>query len=302
MLYEKGASTTEIDGPPCFFAYAPQAAMKFRAESIEAVHRMITMCYNAESDIGRKLHGKFWALIESINGGGIPKQCFLQLQQRLSLEMATGYNRDTFLHGLASAPYRTGVGKFAAHFKPDEPYSAIIAVEKGVHGEHGVGIFFEQSTRRCLLTQRILPKTDEKTFWKVMRMWANFDPRPARQRKDAGQLYYPAQYSHMFELHWDFIHAPTQEAALDKYMSKYASAAAQLEFTKDALVDAEAPEKSLKIASSGAMSRRYPVQDAQDYFSSLQEQAQEECDTVANGFPPGPDVHNVDAGPGDSVT
>jgi hypothetical protein len=105
----------------------------------------------------------------------------------------------------------------------------------------------------------------------------------------------------MFEQYWDFLHAPTQEAALDKYMGKYASAAAQLVFTKDALVDAEAPEKSLRIASSGAMSRRYPVQDAQDYFSTPQEQAQEECDTVANGFAPESDVHNVDTDPGESV-
>jgi hypothetical protein len=296
MLYEVGASTTELDGPPCFFVYAPLAAMKFRAESVEAVHRMITMCYNEEPVISYQHHGKFWALIESINGGEIPKQCFLKRKQHLTLEMATGYNRDTFLHGLAAAPYRTGLGKFAAHFKPDEPYSATIAVEKGVHGEHGVGIFFEQSTRRCLLTQRIIEKDedDEKVFWAVMRMWANFDPRLSRPRTDAGQLYYPAVYSHMFESHWDFIHAPTQKAALNDEMGLYASAAARMVFTKDALVDAEAPEKSMRIASSGAMSRRYPVQDAQ-------EQAQEECDTVKYGFPPEPDVHNVDTGSGESV-
>jgi hypothetical protein len=117
-----------------------------------------------------------------------------------------------------------------------------------------------------------------------MRMWANFDPRLARPRTDAGQLYYPAQYSHMFELHWDFLHAPTQESALNEDMGRYASAAARLTFTKDALVDAEAPENSLKIASSGAMSRRFPVQDAQDYFSSLQEQAQEEQEMMSKGL------------------
>jgi hypothetical protein len=50
------------------------------------------------------------------------------------------------------------------------------------------------------------------------------------------------------------------------------------------LVDAEAPEHSLKIASSGAMARRYPIQDAQDYWSSPQERAQEEQDAMMNGF------------------
>jgi hypothetical protein len=82
-------------------------------------------------------HGKFWALIENINGGKIPDQCFLQLQREMTLELATAYNKDTFMAGLASAPYRTGVGKFAAQFKPDKPYSATIAIESGVHGEHG---------------------------------------------------------------------------------------------------------------------------------------------------------------------
>jgi hypothetical protein len=231
----------------------------------------------------------------------IPDQCFLKRQQQLTLETATAYNGDTFLHGLASAPYRTGTGKFTAAFKPDKPYSATISVESGVHGEHGVAIFFEQKTRRCLLTERILKLSDEDTFWHVMKLWARFEPRSACPRKDAGQLFYPAAYSHMFEQYWDFLHAPTQEDALDDNMGRYASAAARLVFSQNALVDAEAPVKSLRIAASGAMSRRYPVQDAQDYFSSPQEQAQEECDTVKNGFAPGPDVHNVDTGPGDAV-
>jgi hypothetical protein len=94
------------------------------------------------------------------------------------------------------------------------------------------------------------------------------------------------------------------EDAIPDYvpMEKYASAAARLRFSLNMLVDAEAPEHSFRIASSGAMSRRYPVQDAQDYFKSPQEQAQEESDTVANGFAPPPDSHNVGTEGGDSVS
>jgi hypothetical protein len=84
-------------------------------------------------------------------------------------------------------------------------------------------------------------------------------------------------------------------------MEKYASAAAQLVFTDLPLVDVEAPEKSQEISFAGAMSRRCPVQDAQDYWDTPKDQAQEECVTVEYGFAPGPDVHNVDTGPGDSV-
>jgi hypothetical protein len=134
-----------------------------------------------------------------------------------------------------------------------------------------------------------------------MKMWAKFEPRHAFPRKDAGQLYYPAVFSHMFEQYWDFIHAPLQEEAPCDSAGRYASAAAQLTFSCSALVDAEAPERSLSIAQSGAVSRKYPVQDALDFWSTPEEQAQEECATVEYGFAPEPDVHNVDTGLGDAV-
>jgi hypothetical protein len=105
----------------------------------------------------------------------------------------------------------------------------------------------------------------------------------------------------MFEQHWDFIHAPLQENAPCDSAGRYASCAARMQFSCDALVDAEAPDKSARIAQSGATSRKYTVQDAQDYWSTPQEQAQEECDTVLNGFAPEPDSHNVGTGSGDPV-
>jgi hypothetical protein len=176
-------------------------------------------------------------------------------------------------------------------------------MEKGVHGEHGTAILFEQANRRCLITRRILDKSDEDTFWIVMRDWAQFEPRTAKPRSSAGQIFYPSAYSHMFEAYWDFIQAPSVEEATSVPMAKYASAAAQLDFSDlTPLVDVEAPEKSQRISSSGALSRRCPVQDAQDYWSSPKDQAQEECVTVEHGVAPGPDVHNVDTGPGDSVS
>jgi hypothetical protein len=98
-------------------------------------------------------------------------------------------------------------------------------------------------------------------------------------------LYYPAVYSHMVEQYWDFLHAPTHDqAGEDKNLGKYVSAATRLTFSHDMLVDAEAPEHSFKIASSGALARRYPIQDAQDYWSTPQEQAQEEQDMLRNGL------------------
>jgi hypothetical protein len=206
------------------------------------------------------------------------------------------------MEGLASEPYRIGTGKFAAQFKPGKPYSATIAIEKGVHGDHGTAILFEQANRRCLLTRRILDKTDEDTFWIVMKDWAQFEPRTAKPRVGAGQIFYPSAYSHMFEAYWDFIQAPSVEEATSEGMAKYASAASGLDFSDfTPLVDVEAPEKSQPISSSRALSRRCPVQDASDYWTSPQEHAQEECVTVSHGFAPAPGVHNVDTGAGDPV-
>jgi hypothetical protein len=247
---------------------------------------MLTMCYNAEPRVTKRIHGKFWALIESINDAEIPKSLEESLRQQSTLEIATAYNRETFMDGLVAEPYKIDIGKFTAQFKRSKPYSATIAIEKGIYGEHGSAILFEQENRRCLLTQHFYDLSDETVFWLTMREWANFEPRLSKPRSDAGQVYYPAAYSHMVEEHWDYLHRPrNEEADPDNVpMGKYASAAARLRFSLDMLVDAEAPESSQEIAYAGAMSRRCVVQDAQDFWSSIQEQAQEEQDAVKYGL------------------
>jgi hypothetical protein len=263
-------------------------ALKFEEtlrRDFASIERMITMCYNEVPRWGEQLHGKFWALIGEINGGELPKQCYLKLQGTHAPEIVYKDNQVTFENGLSSAPYRSGIGKFAAQFKPEKPFAATMAIETGIHGEHAIAILFEQKTRRCLLSERYLSDSDVDTFWRAMKLWEEFDPRAAKPRTQAGRLYYPAVYSHMVEQYWDFLHAPTnKQAREDKDMGKYVSAAARLTFSENMLVDAEAPEHSLKVASAGAMARRYPIQDAQDYWSSPQEQAQEELDAMREGF------------------
>jgi hypothetical protein len=68
MLCEVGVSTTEDDGPPCIWIYAPNAMLKLRAESIDVANRMLTMCYGQEPENADWHRGKFWAMIASING------------------------------------------------------------------------------------------------------------------------------------------------------------------------------------------------------------------------------------------
>jgi hypothetical protein len=166
--------------------------------------------YDQEPDIVVKYHSKEWALVASIFDGTIAPEHQVQLSKHLDLEAATAWNKEVFVDGLASIPYIVGTGKFAAQFKPDKPYSATMAIEKGVHNDHGTAILFEQANRRCLITRRIYDLSDEDTFWEVMKDWAQFQPRLAKPRVNPGLLYYPAEYSHMFEKYWDYIDDPTK--------------------------------------------------------------------------------------------
>jgi hypothetical protein len=110
------------------------------------------------------------------------------------LEKVASWNKETFIAGLATQPYGTGLGKFTAKFRPNEPYSARIAIEKGTHDEHGAAIYFEQGARRCLLTRRAYGISDDDALWYVMKDWAQFQPRLSKPRQEPGLLYYPPEY------------------------------------------------------------------------------------------------------------
>jgi hypothetical protein len=272
LLKESGVSTTEEDGPPCYLLYAPRTLLKLRAESEEVAVRMVTMCYDKEPELVSKHHGKHWALVASIFGGLIDPQHTVRLSQAMDLKAVATWNKETFIHGLAAATYRVGTGKFAAQFKPGKPYSATIAIEKGIHNDHGTAILFEQPNRRCLVTRRLYDLSDEDTFWEVMKDWAQFQPKLAQPRVNPGQLFFPSEYSHMFEVYWDHLRDPTQHpdvcqtASYYAPMLAYSSAVSPMDFSDfTPLPDVEASEKSQRVSSEGALSRRCPVQDATDY-------------------------------------
>jgi hypothetical protein len=231
------------------------------------------MCYGREPQIVEKHHGKEWALIASIFGGNIDPRHTVELTQQLDLESATAWNKEIFIDGLASHPYRVGTGKFAAQFKPDKPYSATIAIEKGVHNDHGTAILFEQANRRCLITRRIYALSDEDTVWEVMKDWAQFQPRLSKPRVDPGLLYYQAEYSHMFEQYWDHLDDPTEHPDVSQTAQYFTSMQLYVEavsaFNMSGFIpqpDADAPEKSQRVASLAALSRRCLIQDATDYW------------------------------------
>jgi hypothetical protein len=66
-------------------------------------------------------------------------------------------------------------------------------------------------------------------------------------------------------------------------MSYYAEALSHMDLKSyEPAVDSEAPDKSLRIATQAAVSRRKPIQDAQDYWGP-QGHAPEECATGGLG-------------------
>jgi hypothetical protein len=195
--------------------------------------------------------------------------------------------------------YGAGLGKFSAKFKPSQPYSATVAIEKGDHGNHGTAIFFEQGVYRCLVAKTLFGLTDDEALWFTMSTWAKFQPRRAKPRQDPGLLFYPAQYSHVFEKYWDCLHDPLQHPDCNEsdhtrsYTQEMASALASMTLESwEPQVDAEANEKSCRVAHFGALSRRCPIHDAADYW--LPGHAQESSVTDSGGPPPVQDRYNVD--------
>jgi hypothetical protein len=177
-----------------------------------------------------------------------------------------------------------------AKFDSEEPYAATIAVEKGVHDERATAIFFEQGVHRCLLTRRIEGGTADEALWLAMKDWAEFQPKRSSRRVDPGQLFYPAEYTHVFQKYWDVLNDPLQHSEsrveTDRTKSFMFDMARALE---DKVLDNWEPqpselasERAQRIAHDGALSRRFPIQDSVDYWSEPQEQAVEEESMIAS--------------------
>jgi hypothetical protein len=290
IINETEVNNPEQDGPLCMIFYGPKATLKFRCESSEVATRFITMFYGQGPAEGETHHTKEWELIGSINGGLIDAKHRVRRIGKHGLEAVATWNRKTFDAGLVTQPYGSGLGKFTAKFKPDQPYAATIAIEKGTHDEHGIAIYFEQGPRRCLVTRRIYGLPEEDVFWYVMKDWAQFQPRSSKPRQEPGYLFYPPEYGHYFEKYWDVLNDPIQhpectESTHSRNSMRVMTEALSVMDLEHWIPepDTEAPEKSQRIARTAALSRRCPIMDAVDYWKSPEEQAQEEEGMLAQG-------------------
>jgi hypothetical protein len=108
-----------------------------------------------------------------------------------------------------------------------------------------------------------------------------------KPRSDPGQLYYPAQCTHVFLKYWDYLNNPTSRSDCSESvftkdaMSEMASALSNMNLSSfEPMVDAEASDKSCRIASNAAVSRLCPIQDAVDYRNPGNAQESSATDSV----------------------
>jgi hypothetical protein len=106
-------------------------------------------------------------------------------------------------------------------------------------------------------------------------------------------MYYPAEYTHVFQKYWDVLNDPDHTKASMSHMSRNLSSMDLNSWEPQ--VDADAPEKSYRVAHNAALSRRCPIQDAVDYWLSPGSgSGQVEAVPGLGGPAPGQDRHNVD--------
>jgi hypothetical protein len=198
--------------------------------------------------------------------------------------------------GTRTQNYGKGLERFVGKFDPSVPVSATIAVEPGCHYDHGTAIHFQQDKRCYLLLDTLCGLTDDEALWYTLQSWAKFQPRHAMPRTEPGHLFFPAQYTHVFQKYWNYLNDPLPhpdccESDFTKAaMYEFASALSEMDLSSFIPeVDAEAPDKSCRIAHDAAIARLCPIQDAIDYWLSPEEAA-----TVSGSSAPDQGGYNVD--------
>jgi hypothetical protein len=140
-----------------------------------------------------------------------------------------------------------------------------------------MAVYVTQSTRRCLLLDTTYGLSDNEALWYTLLSWAKFQPRLKGPRTEPGQLFYPAEYSHVFEKYWQYLDKPETHPELSQAspftqecMTQYSVSLGQLNCDSfEPLVHAEAKDSDIGIATEAAMSRLFPIQDGPDLWSSV---------------------------------
>jgi hypothetical protein len=134
--------------------------------------------------------------------------------------------------------------------------------------------------------------TDEEAFWTALSAWATFQPRQTKPREDPGQLFYPNEYSHVFEKDPDYLPCLDQhpgfknESQCSQYhMILFSQALSGMsdQAAFGSKPAAEAKQTDIEISEDAAIFRSRPIQDGLDYW----EEHSICADTRPDGSAPG---------------
>jgi hypothetical protein len=272
--------------------FGPLATIKIRTTAPNPLDQMnegIQSMYRGQYRVIEEVPTREWALVASFgddtNVGAIPIEYRLPIPKTeqgkdISPQEIKAVHARILETALRTQNYDRGLDKFVRKYENLEAMSATLAIQSGWQGEHGWAVFMKQGTNRCLLLHTVYGLTDDEAIWTAMACWAVFKPRDDSPRKYPGRLYYPAQFSHVIEKYWAYLFdLPSHpdfvnESDISKErMTIFSQALRSFKRTKNwqPQVDAEAPEKGLRIAKEAATSRVRPIADGPNQWEVCRE-------------------------------
>jgi hypothetical protein len=297
ILYEKDMNgqlvpTPEDPGSPICHLFGPRIELKMRCAGLTGLEHWLGQLYPGGYTVTKRLLSREWALIASLDGGEIPLKYFAPRDMSLNID-EHAWNEQIYEAGLKTQNYDKGLGRFVRKFDSDNEMSATFAIVKGVHQDHGSAIYYTQASRRCLLLDTLHGQTDEEAMWYTLQTLAKFQPRLNKPRTEPGQLFYPAEYSHVFEKYWQHLterqshpDSSSESPHTLSSMSKYSEALSHMDCScLQPLVHAEAEDSHVKIATEVAISRLLPIMDGPDLWSQILE-SRSSSDTRSGGPAP----------------
>jgi hypothetical protein len=145
-----------------------------------------------------------------------------------------------------------------------------VEIVKGFHQDHGTAVHFTQGKRRCLLLDTTYGLSDDEALWLTLASCACLQPRRPQPCQVPGQLYDPAEYSHVLEKYWDddppdLKNAPGVEEEspfCQEQMNRFSEALAQMIGR-----NLEVEDEKVSIVEEATISRLRPIQDGIDSWS-----------------------------------
>jgi hypothetical protein len=144
-----------------------------------------------------------------------------------------------------------------------------VAISLGCREDHGWAVYFTQGPRRRSLLDTVDGLSDDETLRTALAAWATFQPRKGSKHRNPGQLFYPAEASHVLEKYWNHLQKfnrhpdfASESQICQERMVQFPKAVTRMrhkDWTPKSVAEAE--ESSLHIAEDAALLRLRSVPD-----------------------------------------